>query len=235
MKCIKLCSIQHRDLALKYEKIRIGTNNYFASITEPVLRDDEEKTKKFTLRGPVELKLKELKNIGANILCDVRAGNFVWSSDMADYFVFSCTSIDGGIRKRAKLLNKDAGYKITDSSKFSKLVMDTLSQHLRKDNKIPSPKYHFGVFGPIQYNDDVFQSKPEFFSKVNTIRENPPALDWALRKSKSHAGEKEHRFIWMFADKFNQTTKEAHMLNLPYDYVDLKIPGLKNIIKRINF
>ena len=229
-----MCSIQHRDLVLKYEKIRIGTNKYYASIVEPVLRDNEEKTKKFTLSGPVKLNRNELKNIGANILGDIKAGSFIQNLNTMDYFMFSST-IDGDIKKRAELLGKDAGYMITDSSKFSKLVMDALFCYLRKDNKIPSPKYRISVSDPIRYNDDVFQSKQEFLSRMTKVKKNPEMLDLALTKSKSYAGEKEYRFMWMFADRFDKITKEAHVLNLPYDYVDLKIPGLKNIIKRINF
>ena len=169
MKCIKMCSIHHRDLALKYEKIRIGTNKYYANITEPVLHDEEEKTKKFTLEGPVKLNRKELENIGANILCDVKAGKFIQNLSTMDYFMFSST-IDGNIKERAELLNKNAGYKITDSSKFSKMVMNALFHYLYKDNKIPSPKYRIGVSGSIQYNNNIFQSRKEFLSRMSKVK-----------------------------------------------------------------
>lgn len=236
MKCIKLCSSQHRDLALKYEKIRIGTSIYYANIDEPVLKDDEEDKKKFKLSVPVKLTRKELKSIGSGILCDIQAGAFVQGFPMMDYFVFSCTSIDGDIKKRAELLNKDAGYKITNSLKFLKLVGKALSQYLNKDNQIPSFKYNIKVSGPIQYNDgEVFQSKPEFFSRINNAKENPDMLRWALTKPESHTQEEEYRFMWMFADKYDRATGEAHVLNLPYDHVDLTVLGLKNIIKRISF
>ena len=46
---------------------------------------------------------------------------------------------------------------------------------------------------PIRYNDDVFQSKQEFLSRMTKVKKNPEMLDLALTKSKSYAGEKEYR------------------------------------------
>ena len=154
---------------------------------------------------------------------------------MVSCFMFSCTRYDGSIKERVKLLNKNAAYKITDACAFSKLVADKLEDYIKKDKKIPLFEKVISIHGNVKYEDEnIFNTKSEFINKIQEVNNLKfMKADWLLTKPKSFEREKEYRFMWMFGNK-DVRARFFHIHELPYDFIDLKIQKIKNIVKRFN-